>query len=552
MWLAVAAALPIYFLSAQSKRRALFSDVTQGAQVRFVNQSSPTSHKYLVESMTGGAAMFDYDGDGRLDIFFVNGAALKDPMPKGGRPDKSPERYWNRLYRNNGDGTFTDVTEKAGVRGTGYGMGAAAADYDNDGHTDLCVTSLGGNTLYHNNGDGTFTDVTKESGTSGDGWSTGALFIDYDRDGRLDLVVARYLQWDFSKDIWCGERKPGYRAYCHPDQFEPISHLVFHNEGNGRFKDVSAATHVSKSPGKGLGIAMNDFDRDGWPDIFVANDAVAQQLFRNRGDGTFEEVGLTTGAAFDSDGRAFSGMGTDFADYDNDGWPDIFANALATQRYSLFHNARGNFDYVSDTTRVGAASMQHSGWGTKFIDFDNDGWRDLFVGQGHVMDNIQLTQPQLRYLEPPLLMRNDHGNFVNVSAEAGAAFEKPRAARGVAFGDLNNDGWVDIVMNCNNEPAAILENQHPAPNHWLTIDTRGVTSNRDGIGTEIHIVSASGLEQFAMVTTGGSYLSSNDRRVHFGLGGDRAVKLLELKWPSGKIQKLANVPADQILVVREP
>ena len=536
----------------QSHSAALFADVTARSQIRFVHQASPTSHKYLIESMGAGAALFDYDNDGLLDIFLVNGAALKDPMPKGEKPDKSQPQYWNRLYRNNGDGSFTDVTEKAGVQGYGYGMGVAAADYDNDGYADLYVTNLNGNILYHNNGDGTFTDVTERSGTAGGGWSAGALFIDYDRDGMLDLFVARYLNWDFSKDIWCGERKPGYRAYCHPDQFDAVAHLLFHNEGNGRFKEVSAKSGIARSPGKGLGVAMNDFDRDGWPDIFVANDAVPEQLFRNRGDGTFQDVALARGVAFDSDGRSFSGMGADFADYDNDGWPDIFVNALATQRYSLFHNAGGSFDYVSDVTRLGAASIQHSGWGAKFIDYDNDGWKDLFVAQGHVMDNIQLTQPQLRYLEPPLLLRNNGKTFVDVSAQGGEVFRTPRAARGAAFGDLNNDGAVDVVINCNNEPAVVLENQCSTGNHWLTVDTRGTSSNRDGIGTQIRVVTASGPEQYAMVTTGSSYLSSNDKRVHFGLGRNLEVKLLELKWPSGKVQKIENVRADQILKVSEP
>ncbi len=358
---ALTAGVLAILVSAGEDAPPLFRDVTERSGVRFVNQASPTSRKYLIESMTGGAAVLDYDNDGLLDIFLVNGAALKDPMAAGDRPDKSAPRYWNRLFRNNGDGTFSDVTEKAGVQGSGYSMGAAAADYDNDGHEDLYVTGLNKNTLYHNNGDGTFSDVTAQSGTGGSGWSTGALFIDYDRDGRLDLVVARYLTWNFSMDIWCGERRPGYRAYCHPDQFQPITHLVFHNEGNGRFKDVSDQTHFARFPGKGLGVAMNDFDRDGWPDIFIANDSVAQQLFRNRGDGTFEEVGVTTGVAYDSDGRAFAGMGADFADYDNDGWPDIFDDALATQRYAVFHNIKGAFDYVSDSVRVAAASHLHSG-----------------------------------------------------------------------------------------------------------------------------------------------------------------------------------------------
>ena len=546
------AATPLLFVRAQPSLPAMFADVTRRSDVRFVNQSSPTSHKYLIESMTGGVAVFDYDSDGLLDIFLVNGASLKDPMPPGEQPDKSAPRFWNRLYRNNGNGTFTDVTERAGVRGSGYGMGVAAADYDNDGHTDLYVTNLNGNILYHNNGNGTFTDVTAQAGVGGGGWSTGALFIDYDRDGLLDLLVSRYLKWDFSMDIWCGERKPGFRAYCHPDQFQPVTYLVFHNEGNGRFKDVSAQTHIAQFPGNGLGIAMNDFDRDGWPDVFVANDAVSQQLFRNRGDGSFEEIAVDKGVAYDSDGRSFSGMGADFADYDNDGWPDLFVNALATQRYALFRNRNGSFDYVSDSAGVGAASIQHSGWGSKFFDYDNDGWKDLFVGQGHVMDNIQLTQPHLRYLEPPLLMRNVKGKFVDVSADLGPDLRKPRAARGVAFGDLNNDGWVDIVINCNNGRAVILENQRVGGNHWLLIDITGTRSNRDGIGARIRLVAESGEEQYAMVSTASSYLSSNDKRVHFGLGRGRRVRLLEITWPSGKLQTLENVAADQILTVREP
>ena len=289
-------------------------------------------------------------------------------------------------------------------------MGVAVADYDNDGRPDLYVTGLGGNNLYHNNGDGTFTDVTEQAGVRGAGWSAGAAFVDYDGDGLLDLVVSRYLEWNFSQDIWCGARKAGYRAYCEPDQFGPITHLLFHNEGNGRFRDVSRESGFSKYPGKGLGIAINDYDRDGLPDIFIANDGVAQQLFHNLGRGKFEEVALASGVAYDEDGRAFAGMGVDFADYDNDGWPDIFVNALANQRYALFHNIKGSFQYASGQTGLAAATRKHSGWGAKFIDYDNDGWKDLFVGQGHVMDNIQLTQPDLRYLEPPRYCTTGMGN----------------------------------------------------------------------------------------------------------------------------------------------
>jgi hypothetical protein len=554
-WIALAALAPAAAVSlqrSQASEAGFFADVTNASGIHFIHQASPTSRKYLVESMGSGVAVFDFNNDGLLDIFLVNGAALVDPMPAGRQPDKTDPRFWNRLYRNNGDGTFTDVTVAAGVRGSGYGMGAAAADYDNDGHTDLYVTNVNGNILYHNNGDGTFTEVTDRAGVRSGGWSAGALFIDYDRDGLLDLIVARYLKWDFIADIWCGERRPGFRAYCHPDQFQPVTHLVFHNEGGGRFSDRSAETGIAQFRGKGLGIAMNDYDGDGWPDVFIANDSFPQQLFHNRKDGTFEEVALELGVAYDSDGRSFSGMGVDFSDYNNDGWPDIFVNALASQRYALFRNGRGAFDYVSESNGVGEASILHSGWGVKFIDFDNDGRKDLFVGQGHVMDNIELTQPQMRYLEPALLLRNAGPRFVDVTAQAGQGVGKPRAARGVAFGDLNNDGRVDIVMNCNNQPAVILENRTQSSNHWLIIDTVGTHSNRDGIGAAIRLMADSGDTQYAVVSTGASYLSSNDKRVHFGLGASKKVKLLEITWPSGKTQRLENIAADRILTVREP
>jgi len=546
--------LPLLYLTGQPKAPIApsFVDVTARTGIQFIHQASLTTRKYLIESMSGGVAMFDYDGDGLLDIFFVNGAALADPMAPGQQPDKSDPKYWNRLYRNKGDGSFADVTVQAGLQGLGYAMGVAVADFDNDGHPDLYVTNLNGNTLYHNNGDGTFTDVTNHAGVRGGGWSTGAMFIDYDRDGLLDLVVSRYVDWNFGMDIWCGEKTPGHRSYCHPDHFQPMTALVFHNLGNGRFEEVSEKSQLAKYPGKGLGIAMNDFDRDGLPDIFIANDSVPQQLFHNRGDGTFEDVALAAGVAYDADGRTFAGMGTDFADYDNDGWPDLFVNSLARQRYALFHNHKGSFDYVSDATGIGAASIRHSGWGTGFIDYDNDGWRDLFVGQGHVMDNIELTQPDTRYLEPPLLLRNEKGHFQDVSSMAGPAFAKNMAVRGVAFGDLNNDGRIDLVLNCNNRPAVILENRNVSQNHWLTVNTVGTISNRDGIGATLHLTAESGSEQYAIVSTAGSYLSANDKRVHFGLGENRLVKSLDVDWPSGKKQRLTNIPVDRIMTIQEP
>ncbi len=547
-----------FLLAALAARRLFatelptFADVTARSGIAFKNEASVTSQKYLPESMTAGVAMIDYDGDGWLDLFFVNGAALSDPMPAGKSPDKSDPRYWNRLYRNNRDGTFKDVTEAAGVRGHSYGMGVAVGDYDNDGRPDLYVTNLGRNTLYHNNGDGTFTDVTEKAGVAGGGWSTSACWVDYDRDGRLDLVVARYLEWDFDKNIWCGQRKLGYRAYCHPDQFKAVSHLLFHNNGDGTFTDVSKASRLGLSPGKGLGIAINDFDLDGWPDILIANDSFPQQLFQNNRDGTFTEIGLKAGLAYDEDGNTFAGMGLDFADYDNDGLPDAFIDALGSQRYALFRNNKGGFEYVTPQSGVGSITMQHSGWGTKFFDYDNDGWKDLFVGQGHVMDNIELTQPTLRHLESFLLMRNVRGKFQDVTSQSGAAMLVPRASRGVAFGDLDNDGFVDIVVNCNNRAPVILRNQGGNGNHWLMINTVGAKSNRDGIGARIRVVGESDLEQHAMVSTASSYLSSNDKRVHFGLGKDTKVRLVEVTWPSGTVQKLESVAADQILTVKEP
>lgn len=530
----------------------VYSDVTKESRIVFHGESSPTSQKYLVESMVGGVAMFDFDGDGFEDLFFVNGGAIADPMPKGSLPDKAPPKYWDRLFRNNGDRTFTDVTEKAGLRGTNYGMGAAVGDYDNDGRPDLYVTGYPTNTLYHNDGGGKFTEVTAKSGTAGGGWSTSTCFFDYDRDGLLDLFVARYMQWSFEKNIWCGGREPGRRSYCHPDEFPAIHYLLYRNNGNGTFTDVSDKAGFVKAPGKGLGVAVNDFDRDGWPDLLVANDATAQQLFRNRGNGTFEEVGLELGVAYDEGGQAFAGMGADFQDYDNDGWPDIFLNALARQHYSLFRNTKGSFQYFSGRSGIDRITKLHSGWGARLVDFDNDGWKDVFVAQGHVMDNIEMTQPELKYLEPPLMMRNVKGQFEDVSARLGSGFRVATASRGAAFGDLDNDGWPDVVIYCKDCDAVVLRNSGMPGRHWLLVDTEGRSSNRDGLGARLRLVSGSGAEQHSIVSATGSYCSANDKRVHFGLGSETTVKLLEITWPSGIVQKLENVGVDQVLKVREP
>ena len=549
--------LAVILLSAGGFRAAVntptpqFVNIVPASGVNFKLQSSRTMQKYLVESMPGGVALLDYNGDGLQDLFFVNGARLKNPMPPGVEPDKSEPQYWNRLYRNNGDGTFTDVTVSAGLQGRFFGMGVAVGDYDNDGYPDLYVTNFGRNTLYHNNGNGTFTDLTDKAGVAGGGWSSSALFLDYDHDGYLDLFVARYLDWDFSKNMPCGQPQRGQPAYCHPDVFKSATYLLFHNNKDGTFTDVTKQAGLSGVSGRGLGSAINDYDGDGLPDILIANDAIAEQLLHNNGDGTFSEVGMQKGVAYDEDGQAFSGMGVAFDDYDNDGWPDIFIDDLANQKYALFHNTKGAFQYVAGSSGVGQATVAHSGWGTGWIDYDNDGWTDLFVAQSHVMDNIEYFQANVRYLEPLLLLRNVRGQFEDVSAASGPAFRTVQAARGAAFGDLKNDGNMDVIVSCLDGDAIVLSNGG-ASNHWLTINTIGIVSNRDGIGARIHVVTESGLSQFGFVSPAGSYLSSSDKRVHFGLNRDRTARFVEIKWPSGIVQTLQNVPADQILTVREP
>jgi hypothetical protein len=552
-------ALCLWFLAARAKPGlppehpdvvpANFVDVTSAAGVQFHHYASQTAKKYMLEIMGSGVALFDFDNDGRLDIFLVNGAPISDPTPLGTIPRKSDPKYWHRLYHQKPDGTFEDVTERAGVQGKGYGYGVAVGDYDNDGFEDLFVTEYGGNRLYHNNGNGTFTDVTEKAGVGGNGWSTSAAWVDLDNDGFLDLVVLRYVQWDFEDHVCLVNGT--LRTYCRPDSFAPIEPLVYHNNGDGTFTEVSHQIGLDK-PGKGLGIAIADYDRDGHVDVYVANDSMPGFLYHNKGNGTFEEVALLAGVGVTDSGRTYAGMGVDFADYNNDGLPDLAVADLAFDKYALYENeGKGFFKYATDATGLGNITMQHSGMGLHFIDYDNDGRKDLLVSQGHVMDTVEQVSHNLHYREPILLVRNTPQGFVDVSAVSGEVFRQAWAGRGLAIGDINNDGRVDAVVSTSEGPAHVLLNQTPTSNHWLILKMTGHRSNRDAIGAEVKVVTARGM-QMATVTTAGSYLSSSDKRVHFGLGPETSAQKVEIRWPSGTLQTLRDVKADQILEVDEP
>ncbi len=550
------AALSISVLAAaQTAPEVQFVDITSQSHVDFTQENSATSNKYLIETMGGGVALFDYDNDGRLDIFLTNGALLADPMPNGAKPDKSDKKYWNRLYHQNADGTFTDVTERAGLTGMPqgyYSMGVAVGDYDNDGFEDLYVTGYGGNILYHNNGNGTFSDVTEKAGVKGGAWGASAGFIDYDNDGKLDIFVTRYVDWTFKNNRYCGEKPPlGVRAYCHPDNYEGLTNILYHNNGNGTFTDVSEKAGVANPHGKGLGVSFADYDGDGFTDVFVANDSVQCFLYHNNGNGTFTEVGLLAGVGYNEDGKTFAGMGIDFSDYDNDGRADIVVTDLSNERYMLFHNdGNGTFRDITNASGIGSATLAFSGWSTHLFDYDNDGWKDLFVAQSHVMDTIEKTSPNLRYLEPPLLLRNVNGHFTRVVA--GEPFKHEWAGRGAAFGDLDNHGDIDIVANNLGQKAYVLKNEGGDRNNWIGIQTVGTKSNRDGIGARIKVVSASGLTQYFTVNTAVGYLSASDKRVIAGLGKDVTAKLIEIRWPSGIVQKFEDVKARQYLKAVEP
>lgn len=530
LWLVALATPPVF-------------EVKSLAGMDFILQNSPTPQKYLIETMPGGVALFDYNNDGLLDIFLVNGGRLTSPMPTPENFNRHDPRYWNRLYRQNKDGSFTDVTKQAGladVADGNYGMGVAVGDYDNDGFPDLYVTNYGKNILYHNNGDGTFTDVTAKAGVAAGGWSVSAGFFDYDNDGKLDLFVTRYMEWDTKHSKDCGGN---FHTYCPPEEFPATTNVLYHNNGDGTFTDVSQRSGIAAKKGRALGVAFADYDGDGFTDVFVANDGMQQYLFHNNGNGTFSEVGLEAGAALSEDGRRLSGMGVVFQDYDNDGRPDVIVTELPREIYGVYHNeGNGTFSYRSLETGLGALTSGSSGWGVGLEDFDNDGWKDLFVAQGHVLDNVESIDPSLHYLELPLLAMNHNGRFDRM--DSGSTV--PVAGRGAAFGDLNNDGWQDAVMTYLGGHPQIFLNHANGKAHWLTISLRGTRSNRDGFGARVQV---NGQTRFA--TSSGSYLSASDKRLHFGLGATEKASV-EVVWPSGIHQALNNISADQFLEIREP
>ena len=525
-----------------------FENVIKASKIKFILKNSVSPQRYSIETMTGGVAVFDYNNDGFLDIFFTNGAAIPSL-------EKSDPSYYNRLFRNNGDGTFTDVTESAGLKGKGYSMGVAAGDYDNDGFVDLYVTGVNYNQLFHNNGDGTFTDVTAKASVSGiipesgKAWSITAGWFDYNNDGLLDLFVVNYLDYDIHTAALCNQ--DGVPAYCSPNGFQGTHNILYRNNGDGTFTDVSAQSHISQYIGKGMGVAFADYDDDGFTDIFVSNDTFQNFLLHNNGDGTFTDVALEAGVAFTGNGKTVAGMGADFRDLDNDGKPEIFHTAMFGDTFPLYRNLGGG-QFEDATSRAGLTTLtsRFTAWGTGAFDFDNDGRKDLFAATSDILDNADAVVHR-PYALPNLLLRNK-GNltFEDVSATAGAAFSVPAAHRGTAFGDFNNDGKIDIVVTVLNGPPELLMNRTRDQNHWIILKLVGVKSNRDGLGTKVKISTSHG-DQYNEATTAVGYNSSSDKRVHFGLGDATVIDKIELAWPSGVKQILNNVKADQILTVTE-
>ena len=516
--------------------------------IAFSLDSCETPQRHAPETMAGGVAVFDYDNDGNLDIFFTNGADITTLR-------KDSPKYSNHLFHNNGDGTFTDVTEKAGLAGTGYDVGVAIGDYDNDGYEDIFVSGVYRNTLYHNNGDGTFTDVTEKAGLAqpdkeyGPLWSVGAAWVDVNNDGLLDLFVVNYLKWDGSKEPPCSfEGKP---EYCHPKYYKDTPNQLFLNKGNGKFVDVSAASGIRAHPGKGMGVGVADYDGDGLPDIFVSNDKLFNFLFHNKGNGRFEEVAFEAGVALPEHGNLISGMGVDFRDLNNDGLPDISLVALDTETFPLYqNNGKGAFTEVTAKSGMALLSNPMSGYSPNIADFDNDGWKDIFVSRGDVQSPAMADRRHID--QPNTVFRNmTGGKWVALTEEAGFTAQPPRRHRGSAYGDFNHDGKLDLVVTALSAPAEIWINDSPGENHWLELKLQGTKSNRDGIGAKIRIT-AGGQTQYTHYTTASGYASSSAGPVHFGLGAAKVVDEIEIRWPSGTLQTFKNVQADRILHVVEP
>jgi len=516
--------------------------------VAFSLDSDETPERHAPETMAGGVGVFDYDNDGNLDIFFTNGAdisSLKKTSPK----------YWNRLFRNDGQGTFTDVTEKAGLAGSGYDTGVAIGDYDNDGYEDIFVAGVYRNTLYHNNGDGTFTDVTEKAGLAhpdkqyGRLWSVGAAWVDVNNDGLLDLFVVNYLSWDGSKEPDC--KFNGKPEYCHPRFYKELPNQLFLNQGGGVFIDVSQQAGIRSHLGKGMGVGVADYDGDGWADIFVANDKLFNFLFHNKGNGRFEEVAFETGVALPEHGNLISGMGVDFRDLNNDGFPDVAIVALQNETFPIYqNNGHGGFAEVTAKSGMTVLSDSMSGYSPNIADFDNDGWKDIFVSRGDVQSPNMASRSQID--QPNTVFRNLAGHgWSALTAEAGFVTQPPRRHRGSAIGDFNHDGKLEIVVTALSAPAEIWVNDSPGSGHWIELALQGTKSNRNAIGAQIKVVAA-GQTQFMHVSTASGYASSSAGPVHFGLGAAKAAEEIEVRWPSGTVQVLKDVAADRILQVKEP
>ena len=521
-----------------------FVDVTQEAGIHWKHVDGRSGQKYFMETLGSGAAFFDYDTDGDPDLYFVNGAPLPGYV--------SQEIPTNCLYRNNGDGTFTDVTEKAGVGDTGYGHGCAVGDYNNDGQLDLYVTNYGTNRLYRNNGDGTFAEVAESAGVTEPRWSTSCAFADYDRDGNLDLYVVNYIVFDINENPWCGLKEKGIRAYCEPDNFIAQSDTLYRNNGDGTFTDVTKTAGIYNTTGKGLGVVWADYNNDGAADIYVANDSTENLFYRNNGDGTFEEVGFMVGVALSENGAAENGMGTTFGDWNNDGWFDLTVTNYAQQTNTLYHNdADGFFTDATATTKTAQLTYPYLGWATAFIDYDNDGYQDLFVANGHLHENLAELGQEGTYGQRNLLFRNNsNGTFTEISETLGPGMKLTDVSRGATFADYDLDGDIDIVVTNSNTAPRLLRNDGGNRKNWLQIRLTATNGSTDAIGARVKITTGT-LTQTREVRSGDGYLSQQDLTLHFGIGDSEQVDSIEVQWQTGAKQLIGSVPANQVLSLEE-